>query len=144
MTATLKQYRRQAEKLARRLPDMPEIDTELVGRGLGLASLGIAAAELAVPGQIEKMLGIRDGRNTGILRVLGVRELMSGLDLLGHDDPGPGLWSRVVGDALDLALLGAAATRSKNRSGLATAALMVLGITALDVWCAKRHESRRR
>jgi len=143
MTATLSQYRRQAEKLVRRLPDMPQIDTAMIGRGLGVASLGIAAAELAVPGQIEKMLGIRNGQNTGILRVLGVREMMSGLDLLGHDDPGPGLWSRVVGDVVDLALLGVAATRSRNRSGLATAALMVLGITALDVWCAKRHDARR-
>jgi hypothetical protein len=44
----------------------------------------------------------------------------------------------VAGDAVDLAMLGAAARKSDNPGGLAFATAMVLGITALDVMYAIR------
>ena len=64
-------------------------------------------------------MGVGNGQVTGILRVLGVREIMHGIDILAHKDPTPGVWSRVFGDLLDGVLLGAAATRTKKPGGLA-------------------------
>ena len=64
---------------------------------LGWTSIGIGLAEIAAPRQVESMLGIGDGQNTGILRVLGVREICHGIDLLSHKDPAPGLLSRIAG-----------------------------------------------
>ena len=55
-------------------------------------------------------MGIGNGQNTGVLRVLGVREIMHGVNILSHRDPAPGVWSRVAGDVLDGVLLGVAAT----------------------------------
>ena len=41
-----------------------------------------------------KAMGVsNDRQTTGVLRVLGVRELMHGIDLLTHKDPAPGLWA---------------------------------------------------
>lgn len=109
---------------------------ESAGKGLGWASIGIGLAEIAVPKQLERMTGIGNGENTGILRVLGVREVLTGVDILAHDDPTPGVWARVVGDALDLALLGAAAKHTRRPGGLGAAFAMVAGIAAMDVLCA--------
>jgi len=92
-----------------------------MGEALGWASIGIGLAEIAAPKQLEKMMGISNGQNTGILRALGTREIATGMDILAHDDPTPGVWGRVVGDCLDLALLGVAATRTKKPAGLFTA-----------------------
>jgi len=62
---------------------------------LGWASIGIGLSELLLPRQIEqKCLGIGNGQNTGVLRVLGVREICHGIDLLSHRDPAPGVWAR--------------------------------------------------
>jgi hypothetical protein len=107
-------------------------------RALGWASIGIGLTELAAPRQLEHLMGIGNGENTGILRVCGVREVLSGIDILSHDDPAPGLWGRVAGDALDLALLGVAAKKSRRPGGLATACAMVVGIAALDMLVAMR------
>jgi uncharacterized membrane protein len=51
------------------------------------------------------------------------------------------LWSRVAGDAIDLALLGAATTGARSSvPRLAGAAAAVAGVTALDVIAARRTQ----
>ncbi|MDB5353896.1 MAG: hypothetical protein JWN24_349 [Phycisphaerales bacterium] len=112
-------------------------------RGLGLASIGIGLTEIAAPRKLEEFMGIGNGQNTGVLRALGVREIMHGLDILAHRDPTTGVKARVAGDALDLALLGAAAKRTSRPSGLAMAFAMVLGITIIDALMAKRLDRKR-
>ena len=121
-------------------------DTDVeVSRGLGWASLAIGLTELLMPKQLERMMGIRNGQTTGILRVCGVREFMQGVDILTHKDPTPGIFARVAGDMLDGVLLGIAATKTRNPVGFATAAALVLPIVVLDALEAERlpRDSRR-
>jgi hypothetical protein len=110
----------------------------LAARGLGWFSIALGLAEVFIPEQIERMLGIGAGRNSGILRALGVREIGHGVDLLTHDDPTPGVWARVAGDALDGALFAAAGMKTRKPSSYATAAAMLLGVTIADIVVAKR------
>jgi hypothetical protein len=109
-----------------------------VAQGLGWTSIAIGLTEMLAPKMVERMLGIGNGQHAGTLRVLGVREIMHGVDLLTHHDPTPGIWARVAGDMLDGVLLGAAATKSKSPGGFAAVATSVLGIVALDVLEATR------
>jgi hypothetical protein len=81
-------------------------DTETGARALGIASIGIGLTELAAPQYVEDMLGIEDRQiHRGILRVLGVRELLHGVGLLtakrGNGQLSTGVWARVAGDMLD-------------------------------------------
>ncbi len=105
-------------------------------RALGWTSLALGAAELAAPAWLCRQLGVDDHR--ALVRAMGAREVASGVGILAAGDPAPGVWARVGGDALDLALLGAAARGSRRRRGVAVAVALVAGITALDVWCAAR------
>src|SRR5690348_7016674 len=100
-------------------------------RGLGLVSLCIGLTELAIPRRLEKTMGIHNGQNTGILRLLGVREIMHGIDILSHRDPAPGVRARVAGDLLDGALLGVAAMKTRNRSGFMAICAAVLPVVLL-------------
>jgi hypothetical protein len=115
-----------------------DIDDTTAARGLGVASICIGLTEMLMPRQVEKWLGIRNGQNTGVLRVLGLREICHGVDLLSHDDPTPGVWSRIAGDALDGVLLGAAGVKTRNPAGFATVAAMVSGVVAADVLLGMR------
>src|SRR4051795_4468349 len=92
---------------------------------LGWASIAVGLTEILAPKQLEKTMGVGNGQVTGILRVLGVREIMHGVDILAHNDPTPGVWSRVAGDLLDGVLLGFAAKRTRKPSGLMAVAAMV-------------------
>ena len=65
---------------------------------LGWTSIAIGLTEILAPRRLEKTMGVGNGQTTGILRVLGVREIMHGVDILAHKDPTPGVWSRVFGD----------------------------------------------
>jgi hypothetical protein len=105
-------------------------------RALGWTSLALGAAELAAPAWLCRQLGIDE--HQALVRSMGAREVASGVGILAARNPAPGVWARVGGDALDLALLGAAAGGSRRRRGVAVAAALVAGITALDVWCALR------
>ena len=107
-------------------------------RALGWVSIAIGLTEIAAPRQLEKLMGVGDGQNIGVLRTLGVRELMHGIDILAHKDPTPGVWSRVAGDMLDGALLAMAATKTRNPAGLAAVAAMVLPVVAADLLYAER------
>ncbi len=115
-----------------------------MGRALGWASLGIGLAEILAPKFLEKQMGVGDHR--GLLRSLGAREMASGLGILTQKRPtqrlATGLWSRVAGDVMDLALLGAAARRTTKPSGLAIVVSMVLGIFLADVWFATRVQKK--
>ena len=108
-------------------------------RGLGWFSLGLGAAELLVTSDLARLIGVDDSsRNRTILRAFGAREIAAGIGLLLPRRPGRYLWSRVVGDVLDLAMLGGALAfddRTRpERTSIAIAA--VAGVTALDTWAS--------
>ena len=101
-------------------------------RALGWFSIGLGVSELAMAGTLARMAGIH--RSRGLLRVLGAREIAHGLGILSGRRPAAWVWSRVLGDAMDLAVLGkAAASPYANRRRVAAAAAAVAGVTALDV-----------
>ena len=113
-------------------------------RGLGWASIGIGLTEILAPQRLQRLMGLRnDAQNTGILRVLGVREICHGVDILAHRDPTPGVASRIAGDMLDGVLLAAAAKRTRRPGGLATVAALVLPIVIFDVLFGERLRRRR-
>ena len=115
------------------------VDEEKLARGLGWFSIGLGLAELLAPRGVAKVAGIRGG-NTALIRLFGLREIASGIAIFagGRRPAGP-VWSRVVGDALDLACLGAAYASPKNdKARLTFATANVLAVTALDVLCAQQ------
>ena len=113
-------------------------DAERLARGLGWFSISLGLAEVLAPRFIARLVGGR-GENLGLIRVYGMREILSGMMIFGlGSKPAAGIWSRVAGDAIDIATLAAAASSSKSRkSALAFATANVLGVTALDVYCAQ-------
>jgi uncharacterized membrane protein len=108
-------------------------------RALGWFSIGLGVAELLAPRKLGKTIGAP--RHPGLIRGLGAREVASGVGLLiKHPSPAPWLWSRVAGDIMDLALLGAAAVQSRRaaRKRLMYATAAVVGVTALDLFSARK------
>ncbi len=94
--------------------------------------------ELLAPRAIANISGVPNTR-TGLIRLYGLREIASGIAIFSQKKPAAGVWSRVAGDALDLASLGAAASSPNAKKGrLAFATANVLAVTALDVICAKQ------
>src|SRR4051812_46003204 len=94
---------------------------ERMAEGLGWFSIGLGVAEVLAPRQLGRMIGLRR-KHTFLLRLLGLREIASGLGILSKQRPAGWLWSRVGGDALDLALLGVSMGANNRRRGRLTAA----------------------
>jgi uncharacterized membrane protein len=108
---------------------------------LGYFSVGLGLAELLAPQVMSRIVGIKrpDERNRATMRLMGLREIGHGLAILSNQQPAKAVWSRVAGDALDLALLGATMANPENDRGrTAFATLNVLAVTALDVMAAKQ------
>jgi uncharacterized membrane protein len=129
--------RRATRRVERKV--LEKVDAERLARGLGWFSVGLGMAELLMPGAVARIAGGR-GKHTGLLRLYGLREIASGLMIFSQGRrPAAGVWSRVAGDAVDLATLGLAfLTPSTNKAGVTFAAANVLGVTALDVICAQQ------
>jgi uncharacterized membrane protein len=103
-----------------------------LAQALGLFSIGLGLAELTAPRAVAKLVGIRS--NNALLRIMGVREIASGIGILMQDRPAAWMRSRVGGDMIDLALLGGALTSRETRRGrAAVATAAVAGVTFLDV-----------
>lgn len=109
-------------------------------RSLALTSLGLGATCLLAPGWLASSIGLRDTpRVRRTLRLTGLREIVNGFGLLSGRATTGWLWSRVGGDAMDLAVLGNALTVKGAQSQVAdrsraTGAMVTLaGIAALDV-----------
>jgi hypothetical protein len=112
--------------------------------GLGLASIAIGLAEIAAPAQVQSLLGLRDHpEHRGILRILGIREILHGVSILIDKDDRSrqkvGVWSRVAGDMLDTALLGIAAQKTENPTRFAAVSTSVLIIGVLDMLSAMKE-----
>ncbi|MDB5108480.1 MAG: hypothetical protein JWM69_1421 [Candidatus Binatus sp.] len=109
-----------------------------LARGLGWFSIALGLAEAAMPRRVGQLAGVRN--HSRLIRLLGTRELATGIGILGSRRIRPNsLWARVAGDVMDLAVLGAAAreyTTDRRRLSIATAA--VAGVTLLDVLCAEQ------
>jgi uncharacterized membrane protein len=114
---------------------------ESLANFLGLFSIGLGLAEVAMPGAIARVCGIdhSDERNRSVIRLMGMREITHGVAVLSNQLPEKAMWSRVAGDALDLALLGKALSNSENdRAATLFATANVLAVTVLDVMCARQ------
>ncbi len=116
-----------------------------LARALGWFSHGLGLAQLIAPGDVARLIGVRDDDdNRALLRGIGVREIVPGFAILVRPRPVGWLWARIAGDAMDLTLLGSALTSEKvNRNRVAAATAAVAGITVLDVLCLRRLCSDR-
>lgn len=113
---------------------------EGLAAALGWFSIGLGLAEVATPGALAQLIGLRDrSEERLVLRAFGLREIATGIGILSRSRPAGWLWGRVAGDLLDLAMLGWAYASPRNEQAkLAAAAASVAGVTALDVFCAQR------
>ena len=113
---------------------------EPLARALGWFSLGLGFAQLAAPRRVANLIGLPgDEDDQRVMRLVGAREIASGFGILAQSKPTPWLWSRVGGDAMDLALLKSAMDSPRSdRDRVATATMAVLGITAADLLCSTR------
>ena len=111
---------------------------ERLAHGLAWFSVSLGLLELLAPRLVSRLVG-GNGKYASLIRVYGARELLSGLMIFGQGArPAGAVWSRVAGDAVDIATLAAAgASPRTNKGGVALAAASVLGVTALDVYCAR-------
>jgi uncharacterized membrane protein len=118
---------------------------ENLARFLGAFSIGLGLAEVLVPRQLAKFIGIKPTKTTStVLRILGAREIMAGLGVLSVPRPRGWVGARVAGDVIDLACLAgalASGPRKPYRTLAATAA--VLGVTALDVMATEELTEAR-
>ena len=114
--------------------------TESLAVGLGWFSLALGAAEMFATDRFAELIGLRpDERTVRLLRAYGAREMASGLAILANPRAAGPVWSRVVGDGLDLATFGAMmADEHTDRQRLSLATAAVAGVTALDIICAQR------
>lgn len=114
---------------------------ESTADGLGYFGLGLGLAELIVPNVVARVIGIRnpDARNRNTLRLMGLREIGSSVAILSGQQPTTAVWSRVVGDAVDLALLGRTLANPENDRARALIGIAnVLAVTALDLTTARQ------
>jgi len=109
---------------------------ECIASGLGWFSIGLGLAELLMPRTLSRLIGIKP--RPFVTRLFGLREIASGVGLLTQSEKGPWLKARVVGDGMDLALLGLGATSDGSKAGkLAFATAAVAGVTVIDFLCYK-------
>src|SRR5688572_26476184 len=136
-TRPTRRGRRTAERADDAIERADDRQSERLARALGWFSIGLGLAEVVAPHSVARLVGLEDDDgNRRLLRGMGMREIASGIGILSQRRPTPWVWSRVAGDALDLALLGSALRSENSQKGRVVAATAaVLGVTALDVYC---------
>ena len=113
----------------------PPSTARTMATALGWFSIALGTAELLAPKALAHWLGMRHG--APILKAYGARELAAGVGILALPSKAPGVWSRLAGDALDIATLASIAVENPTRKrNLAIACAAVLGLTVADVACA--------
>jgi hypothetical protein len=113
-----------------------------LAKSLGWFSVGLGLAEVFATRRLTKALGLSGSES--LLRAFGARELVSGVTTLSTEKE-TGLWSRVVGDTMDLVVLSNGLSRFNTQRGNVKLAMMaVAGVTALDILAASSVTARKR
>jgi hypothetical protein len=115
--------------------DPKYVSTANLAHGLGIFSIALGVAKVVMPKAVARWMGL--GKNhLNLVPLLGAREIAQGIGVLQQTKPTESIWFRVAGDAMDLAVLQQAAQDpTSNPARLGAAAVMVLGVTALDIAC---------
>lgn len=102
--------------------------------GLGWFSLGLGAAQAAVPGRVNALIGIPDtDRNRLLQRLFGAQELTMGMGIFAAPRRDLPVWSRVAGDVVHVSLMTRAlGSKRSNRTRAASTLAALVGVTALD------------
>jgi uncharacterized membrane protein len=108
-------------------------DRDQLAKFLGWFSIALGTAQVTAPRAMCRLVGASvKGSAPRIMRLMGARELTSGIGILTRPRPTGWLWSRVGGDALDLSGLGLVAAKNRQvRTAFAIA--NVVGIAVPDV-----------
>jgi uncharacterized membrane protein len=119
-----------SDRRARRGPD----ESERMAKALGWFSIGLGLSQIASPRGVTRLIGVPDTeQNRRTMQLFGIREITAGLGILGKQRPTEWMWTRVAGDAMDLAALSRSLTSpGANRNRVAAATAAVLGVTLLD------------
>ena len=111
-------------------------DRATLNRSLGWFSIGLGVTQLLAPKALGRAIGVGD--QSTIMRLCGMREIVSGVGLLSGKAPAAFSASRVMGDVMDLALLGASLRSPQaDPARIAAAATAVAGVTAVDLYASK-------
>lgn len=107
-------------------------------KALSVFSLGLGAAQLLRPERLAQAVGVDDDAETrAVMRGAGLREIGHGLAILRNPTA---VWTRVAGDAFDLAVLGRALKgKPEDRRKLVAATAAVAGVTAVDLIATARR-----
>ena len=123
--------------------DGADRSTHALARGLGWFSIGLGVAELVVPSQLARFLGMEE--RTELIRAYGAREIMTGIGILSQEDPTPWIWGRAPAtpSTSRRSGLGLRAGNPSQRNVIVAVAAMA-GVTMLDAVCAQRLSRQRR
>lgn len=118
-------------------PDMTYAPGGAMAQGLGWFSIGLGLAQLFCPDAMCRLTGVR---RTALMQCCGLRELATGLFVLSSNRPVLGMWGRVAGDVVDLAVLGDVMCEGTHAERLQAteSAAAVLGVTVLDLLAATK------
>lgn len=105
---------------------------------MGVFSLGLGTAQVVDPDGLSRLVGLRSGPVVQqVQRLVGIRELVQGSGILASSQPRGWVWSRVVGDALDVGLFVAAARATgHDRTRVAATLAALTGVGAADLVAA--------
>jgi len=113
-----------------------------LAKGLAWFSIALGVSELAMPDRVADLAGLPRS-SVPTLRALGAREIGHGISILAAPGRPTPVWSRVAGDAIDLAvMLSAYGSEDSDQGRLSMAIGAVSAVTALDVFCASRLNER--
>jgi uncharacterized membrane protein len=106
-------------------------------RALGWFSIGLGLTEVAAPQSLARLIGLHNQQ--ALIRLFGIREIASGVGILASRRPAGWLWTRVAGDIIDLAVLGAGfGSPNADQRRLTAATAAVAAATVLDLRCSQQ------
>ena len=116
-------------------PEIADDRGQMLAKGLGAFSLGLGLTEVMAPRALARLIGVDQSAATPwILRALGAREIGHGIGIFARPKS---VWTRLIGDAIDVAYV-ALAFRDGKRSRLWPTMGALAAVGALDVLATMR------